>query len=346
MSVQNLFLTQQMKETQRNLENVQEIEDERRRRGGLFSSIGGGLGGAAGGLLALTLAPWTGGASLALAAGAGAAGGSLLGSRAGLELGGGKRSDATPIGMNRSALTGKSMEFGRDVKDRYRRNVGQFQDRLNDAILSTALKTGIKAAAFTFANPATATKMGNWGKSKIGMEQLGGPATIAPNIAGAQAYDPLANPSVNRLALPQSQPLQPNNMLNIATNPVSNAPVLTPDPTSALTGATTSAPPVGGVINNNITSNIPASIGSTTTRALSGQTFGGNISIIPGGSGGLQPWDPNYIPPQTITIGNQSSPLLSAAHNAANQSSGVGISPYPNYPLPQYDSRLIRQLPD
>ena len=87
MSVQNLFLTQQMKETQRNLENIQEIEDARRRRGGLFSSIGGGLGGAAGGLLGLALAPFTGGSSLALAAlaGAGTTAGSLLGSRAGLE---------------------------------------------------------------------------------------------------------------------------------------------------------------------------------------------------------------------------------------------------------------------
>tara|TARA_R100000808_G_scaffold955_2_gene4585 strand:- start:322 stop:1377 length:1056 start_codon:yes stop_codon:yes gene_type:complete len=221
MSVQNLFLTQQMKETQRNLENVQEIEDERRRRGGWFSSIGGGLGGTAGGLLGLALAPFTGGSSLALAglAGVGTAAGSLLGSRAGLELGGGRRSDATPIGMNRSALTGEEKEFGRDVKDRYRRDVNAFQKNLNNQILSTAIKSGIKAAAFAGANPGQAAEMGaktrsapNWLRSKLGMAQKGGLQTVTPDIAGAQAIqksmmDQFANEPVQRLALPGQQKL-------------------------------------------------------------------------------------------------------------------------------------------
>ena len=123
MSIENLFLTQQQQETQRNYERQLEKEQKRRERGGLFSSIGGGLGGFLG---ALALAPFTGGASLlgsaalgsAALTGLGATAGSLIGSRAGLELGGGKRSDAVDLGMNRDALTGDLKEFSQSVKDR------------------------------------------------------------------------------------------------------------------------------------------------------------------------------------------------------------------------------------
>ena len=218
MSIENLFLTQQQQETQRNFERQLEKEQKRRERGGLFSSIGGGLGGFLG---ALALAPFTGGASLlgsAALTGVGATAGSLIGSRAGLELGGGRRSDAVDLGMNRDALTGDLKEFSQSVKDRYNTGINSFQDALNNRILSSALNTGIKAAAF------------NYGQGLLNPPVVNSIVDVPEaNIAGAQAYQPAAmNAPVNRLSLPQSfdprtvlpQPsvmAPPNNLLNLSS---------------------------------------------------------------------------------------------------------------------------------
>ena len=218
MSIENLFLTQQQQETQRNFERQLEKEQKRRERGGLFSSIGGGLGGFLG---ALALAPFTGGASLlgsAALTGLGATAGSLIGSRAGLELGGGRRSDAVDLGMNRDALTGDLKEFSQSVKDRYNTGINSFQDALNNRILSSALNTGIKAAAF------------NYGQGLLNPPVVNSIVYVpGANIAGAQAYQPAAmNAPVNRLSLPQSfdprtvlpQPsvmAPPNNLLNLSS---------------------------------------------------------------------------------------------------------------------------------
>ena len=219
MSIENLFLTQQQQETQRNYERQLEKEQKRRERGGLFSSIGSGLGGFLG---ALALAPFTGGASLlgsaalgsAALTGLGATAGSLIGSRAGLELGGGRRSDAVDLGMNRDALTGDLKEFSQSVKDRYNRGIDSFQDALNNRILSSALTTGIKAAGFNY-----------------GQNLLNPPVTNAvmnvpeANIAGAQAYQPssLQPSSLSRASqmlkgqLPSGMAPPPNNLLNLSS---------------------------------------------------------------------------------------------------------------------------------
>ena len=214
MSIENLFLTQQQQETQRNFERQVEEEQKRRERGGLFSSIGSGLGGFLG---ALALAPFTGGASLlgsAALTGLGATAGSLIGSRAGLELGDGKRSDAVELGMNRDALTGDLKEFSQSVKDRYNRSVDSFQNALNNRILSSALTTGIKAAGFNY-----------------GQNLLNPPVTNAvmnvpeANIAGAQAYQPssLQPSSLSRASqmlkgqLPSGMAPPPNNLLNLSS---------------------------------------------------------------------------------------------------------------------------------
>ena len=197
MSLENLLLNQQRRETQRNLERIAKEEEDRQKRAGLFSSIGSGLGGFLG---AMAMAPFTGGASLLGAAaltGLGATGGSLIGSRIGLETGGGRRSDATDLGMNRSALSGELKEFSQDVKDRYSSTVDQFQDALNNRILSSALQTGIKAAAFNYGN--------NLLKPQLPDGQVvdaSGNVVAIPqaNIAGAQAY----NPKNYRSALMQS----------------------------------------------------------------------------------------------------------------------------------------------
>jgi hypothetical protein len=230
MSIENLLLSQQMRETQRNIENVMDRESDRRKRGGLFASTGGLLGGGLGTLLGLAFAP-TLGVPMALAAGLGGGAGTLLGARGGLELGGGRSKDATPIGMNRSAITGEEKEFGQSVKDRYRRSVGDFQESLNNRILSNALSTGIKAAAFAGMNTDIAGKLGNRARDFLGMEQGLQPATA--NLAAAQAYDPFSDNLVRSNPL-NTQPLAMNQQLSASlppagvTTPVVNPASLTP----------------------------------------------------------------------------------------------------------------------
>jgi hypothetical protein len=187
MSLENLFLQQQMGETQRRIEAKQADEQKRRERAGLFSSFGGGIGGLLGGLAAGALTAGTGGLAGAALLGLGATGGSLLGARAGLELGDGRRGDAVSLGKNVDMLTGKTKEFGQSIKDRYRRDIDNFQRSLNTNILGQAVNTGLKAGAFAFANPALQKGLGK-ARNFISGNQLPTPATA--NIAGAQAYQP------------------------------------------------------------------------------------------------------------------------------------------------------------
>ena len=187
MSLENLFLQQQMGETQRRVEAKQADEQKRRERAGLFSSFGGGIGGLLGGLAAGALTAGTGGLAAPLLVGLGAGGGSLLGARTGLELGDGRRGDAVKLGQNVDMLTGKTKEFGQTIKDRYRRDINDFQRSLNTNILGQAVNTGVKAAAFAFANPAIQKGLGK-ARNFVSGNQLPTPATA--NIAGAQAYQP------------------------------------------------------------------------------------------------------------------------------------------------------------
>tara|TARA_Y100001937_G_scaffold62320_1_gene85493 strand:+ start:1013 stop:1858 length:846 start_codon:yes stop_codon:yes gene_type:complete len=251
MSIENLFLTQQQQETQRNYERQVEEEQKRQERGGLFSSIGSGLGGFLG---ALALAPFTGGASLlgsaalgsAALTGLGATAGSLIGSRLGLELGDGKRSDAVELGMNRDALTGDLKEFSQSVKDRYNRGVDSFQNALNNRILSSALTTGIKAAGF------------NYGQSLFNPPVVNSIVDVPEaNIAGAQAYQPAAmNAPVNRLSLPQS--FDPRTVLPQPS-------VITPSSNNLLNfvsaGANTTGVNLGGNLGNVVSSPVPSTQG-------------------------------------------------------------------------------------
>mgnify|MGYP003108965782 CR=1 FL=1 len=263
MSIENLFLTQQQQETQRNYERQLEKEQKRRERGGLFSSIGGGLGGFLG---ALALAPFTGGASLlgsaalgsAALTGLGATAGSLIGSRAGLELGGGRRSDAVDLGMNRDALTGDLKEFSQSVKDRYNRGIDSFQDALNNRILSSALTTGIKAAGFNY-----------------GQNLLNPPVTNAvmnapeANIAGAQAYQPssLQPSSLSRASqmlkgqLPSGMAPPPNNLLNLSS-----------------AGASSTGVNLGANVGNIVPSPIPSAQGIPVSNIFSPYIDTGTMS--------------------------------------------------------------------
>lgn len=256
MSIENLLLSQQMRETQRNIENVMDRESDRRKRGGLFASTGGLLGGGLGSLLGLAFAP-TLGIPIALAAGLGGGAGTLLGARGGLELGGGRSKDATPIGMNRSAITGEEKEFGQSIKDRYRRSVDDFQESLNNRILSNALNTGIKAAAFAGMNTDIATKLGNRARGFLGMEQGLQPATA--NLAAAQAYDPFSNNlvrsnplNVQPLAMNQVQPLATSQQLSASLPPTT--PVV--NPTSLVPVVSSGAPAASTAVTGNNMLNI------------------------------------------------------------------------------------------
>jgi len=239
MGLENLLLAQQMNKTEANLQNVADDEDARQKKGGFWSSMGGGAGGLLGGLgagaLAGALGVATGGLAMPLLIGAGAGLGSLAGARVGADLGGGRRHDAVKLGQNVDALTGKSKEFSQAVKDRYRKNVNQFQDNLNTKILSQAVNTGLKAGAFAYANPMMQKTLGKAG-AKMGFGS-GQPMTTASgevlsqgapaNIAGAQAYQPAGMGSdtligpARALQAPIQGPPAPNNLLNMASTPAS-----------------------------------------------------------------------------------------------------------------------------
>ena len=109
----------------RELEKQQRAEAKRQKRGGLFGSIGG-IGG---GLLAAALAPFTGGASLALAAGLGTA----LGRRLGEGIGAGKTVQADKTG---TVYGQKSFDDLTQASRDYTRGMGE-----------RAIVSGLKAAA-------------------------------------------------------------------------------------------------------------------------------------------------------------------------------------------------------
>lgn len=196
------------------------------------------------------LAPMTGGLSLMASAGLtglGATAGSLAGSRVGLELGDGKRSDAIDLGMNRSAITGAEKEFGQDIKDRYRRGVNDFQDSLNNRILSSALQTGIKAAAFaygggalnkpTMAEGTVVDASGNVvdiPKANVAGAQayqpagVGSSARINPNQLPAPSVAPRVNPSLTTAITPavSTATQQPTNLFNMVSPPAMSDPTV------------------------------------------------------------------------------------------------------------------------
>ena len=238
MSLGNLFLQQQMGETQRRIEAKQADEQKRRERAGLFSSFGGGIGGLLGGLAAGALTAGTGGLAAPLLVGLGATGGSLLGARGGLELGDGRRGDAVGLGKNVDMLTGKTKEFSQSIKDRYRRDIDNFQRSLNTNILGQAVNTGLKAGAFAFANPAIQKGFGK-ARNFLSGNQLPTPATA--NIAGAQAYQPagmgsntLLDPS-RAIQAPMQGPM-PAPSISLPTPAVSTTPTMS-IPTPAMNTA-------------------------------------------------------------------------------------------------------------
>jgi len=298
MGMSELLLQQQMQETQENLQKKYDKEDARQKKGGFWSSMGGGVGGLLGGLgagaLAGALGVATGGLAMPLIIGAGAGLGSLGGARIGADLGGGRQHDAIKLGQNVDALTGKTKEFSQAVKDRYRKNVNQFQDNLNTNILSQALNTGLKAGAFAYANPMIQKSLGKAG-AKLGFGS-GQPMTTASgellsqgapaDIAAAQAYQPAGLGSSDTLIAPAraiQAPMQgamplpvqgpPPPQMTLPSTPATMTPASVPNiaaPTMNTAVASTTATPNNFL--NLATQPAPSGTGPINVSSL----FGGN----------------------------------------------------------------------
>ncbi len=312
MSLNNLFLAQQMNKTEANLQNKADEEAARQKKGGFWSSMGGGAGGLLGGLgagaLAGALGVATGGLAMPLLIGAGAGLGSLGGARIGADLGGGRAHDAVKLGQNVDVLTGKTKEFSQAVKDRYKKNVNQFQDNLNTNILSQAVNTGLKAGAFAYANPMIQKSLGKAG-AKMGFGS-GQPMTTASgevlsqgapaNIAGAQAYQPagmgMGSDTLIGPARAMQAPIQgppalygppaPNNLLNMASPPTSSMTGMGPLSNQAFDAASAVSNPFISESATNILGQYNTqAYGNAMDRASYMRSLGLNLPSSLGGAG-------------------------------------------------------------
>ena len=168
MALGNLLLQLQQNETQQNLQDALDKEDRRRKKSSNWMGAGGFLGGGLGllGASALGLSPV--GWGLAGIGGL-AALGSGLGSKLGQQWAGGRESQATNLGQNVNLMTGEKKEFSDRIKDKYRRDVKDYSSDMNKAILTKAVQTGIKSAAFAGMNPDMWTKGSNFVRGRLGL---------------------------------------------------------------------------------------------------------------------------------------------------------------------------------
>ena len=187
MALGNLLLQLQQNETQQNLQDALDKEDRRRKKSSNWMGAGGFLGGGLGllGASALGLSP--GGWGLAGIGGL-AALGSGLGSKLGQQWAGGRESQATNLGQNVNLMTGEKKEFSDRIKDKYRRDVKDYSSDMNKAILTKAVQTGIKSAAFAGMNPGSWQKGSDLIRGKMGLP-VGDPmlANLGKEVAQAKA---------------------------------------------------------------------------------------------------------------------------------------------------------------
>ena len=293
MAVGNLLLQLQSNETQRRLEDKMADEDRRRKRSsswmGLGSMLGGGAGLLGASLLGLTPVGW----GLAGIGGL-AALGSGLGSKLGQQWAGGRESQATSLGKNINLSTGEQKEFSDTVKDRYRRDVQDYSENINRAILTKAVTTGIKAAAFAGMNPSTFTRGSNFIRSKMGLSQAGDPmlANLGEQVAQAQAGQAnILGGQTNTSLLAQATGVDPSTINQSTRLPLGGQgymPESYPDfmGPSQVTGEMSQTLPIGvpttaGTNPSSITSTIMNNVQPTTTTA---STTGVNFSNMPIGN--------------------------------------------------------------
>tara|TARA_Y100001938_G_scaffold5220_1_gene6581 strand:+ start:49 stop:1086 length:1038 start_codon:yes stop_codon:yes gene_type:complete len=291
MAVGNLLLQLQSNETQRRLEDKMADEDRRRKRSSSFMGLGSMLGGGAGllgaSLLGLTPVGW----GLAGIGGL-AALGSGLGSKLGQQWAGGRESQATSLGKNINLSTGEQKEFSDTVKDRYRKDVQNYSSDMNKAILTKAVTTGIKAAAFAGMNPSTFTKGSNFVRSKMGLSQTGDPmlANLGEQVAQAQAGQAnILGGQTNTDLLAQATGIDPSTINQSTRLPLGGQgymPESYPDfmGPSQITGEMpttlpTSVPTTAGTDPSSITSKIMNNVQPTTTTASTTRVDFSNMPI-------------------------------------------------------------------
>ena len=253
MALNNLLLQLQQNETNQRLQDAFDKESNRRSKAGSWASkgnlLGGGLGLLGGAALGLTPAGW-GLAGIGALAGAG----SFLGGKLGQQWAGGREKQKTNLGQNVDLYTGQKKEFSDKVKKRYRQDVTDFSKDMNNAILTKAVQTGIKSAAFAGQNPEMWNKGSNFVRGGLGLPTtaVGDAVTegvtqaaasnVAPPVASTtpavspDAYIPPSSGAFTGPPAPQTgmEGLGPLN--NVSYDQATSNPFL-PDYTSDIAGA-------------------------------------------------------------------------------------------------------------
>lgn len=206
MSVEGLFLAQQQKGTRDLLGDVSGDQFDLMKKVGLTSGLGSLVGGGAGFLAAMAM-------GLNPATLAGAAGYGLL--TGGASYGGGQiakyfsgGTKEVDLGQNVDVRTGEKKHFSSSIKDKYQGDIDRWKRNVNNAILTKAVGSGMKAAMFAGFNPS---KVAGWSDAVRG--QFGAPSAFTtpleaslPALEGSLGLGK-ADPST--IARPQGLRLNP-----------------------------------------------------------------------------------------------------------------------------------------
>lgn len=251
MSLSALLLQQQMSATQKRLQDKYEAEDRRREKSGFWSGMGN-FGGGLLGLAGAGLAGLTGPVGIGLAAGLG----SLAGGRLGQQWSGGGTGQETRLGKNISTLTGGEKEFTEDVKDRYRKNVQNFQSDQNQRILNKAIGTGIKAAGFAYTSPDAFQDGISKIRNRFGFG--GGQSIAVPDATKAvstmQNYNPMSS-NVSRITPTPQASFVPNSYYQQS---IASRPPIATMPAAASSTNVAVDPSLANALPNPVPNNVPS----------------------------------------------------------------------------------------
>ena len=244
-----LLLEGQLEMKADDAEEKRRAEEARRKKAGAWGGIGSLLGGGAGllGAMALGLNPvgW-GLAGIGALAGMGSAAGSGIATN----MAGGMQDQATSLGTYEDILTGGQREYSKREQKDWRQNISDWSDDLNTRIITKAVNTGIKAAAFAGFNPETYSGAQSY---------LGG----GPNAAQISAAD-----AGQQALVDSTMPMEYNR--NVAG--FSGGDTVSPVPANI--AQSTNIPPVGPTAGNAYGTNFPLSMKNLFPDSLVGLTNG------------------------------------------------------------------------
>ena len=312
MALNNLLLQLQQNETNQRLQDAFDKESDRRSKAGSWSSkgnlLGGGLGLLGGAALGLTPAGW-GLAGIGALAGAG----SFLGGKLGQQWAGGREKQATSLGKNVDLYTGQKKEFSDRVKKRYRQDVSDFSKDMNNAILTKAVQTGIKSAAFAGQNPDMWTKGSNFVRGGLGLPTTAVGDAVTEGVTQAAASNVTPPVASTTPAVSPDAYIPPSS--SAFTGPP--APTVPPAPQTGMEGL--------GPLNN-----------ASYDQATSNPFLPDYTSDIAGAN-----FNPT-LPVGQPTIADTASIASNTAFNpAVGSSTAVGT----NLPIGNVDSSIINPMP-